>query len=127
MTQEMVGILESKKISLWEVPRVDPEIIRGFEELKDLAGIVARALDNFGICGTGPAATMKRFPTTKSMSLRKAVIFGSAAIPRSSTSGRSCPIATRIRVTSSWPTFIRIFSWRFRIRSRSQSLSPSIR
>jgi 4-hydroxy-4-methyl-2-oxoglutarate aldolase len=58
MTQEMVGILESDKITLREIQRVDPEIIRGFEELKDLAGIVARALDNFGICGTIPATSL---------------------------------------------------------------------
>ena len=56
MTREMVGILESDRIRLWEVPRVDPKIIDAFKELGDLAGVVARALDQFGINATIPAA-----------------------------------------------------------------------
>ena len=58
MTQETVGILDSNKIRLWEIPRVDLQIIRGFEELRDLAGVVARALDQFGISGTIPAVVL---------------------------------------------------------------------
>ena len=58
MTKEMVGILEPEKISLWDIPRVDPEIIQGFEKIRDLAGVVARALDNFGISGTVPATSL---------------------------------------------------------------------
>ncbi|MDP6787827.1 MAG: hypothetical protein QGI13_11935 [Rhodospirillales bacterium] len=58
MTHEMVGILDADKITQREIQRVDPEVISGFEELKDLAGIVARALDNLGICGTVPATSL---------------------------------------------------------------------
>ena len=76
MAQEMVGILESEKISLREIPRVDPEIIRGFEELKDLAGVVARALDQFGISGTIPAVSLA--PVTP-----KSRVVGSAIMVRS--------------------------------------------
>ena len=58
MAQETVGILDPKTISLWEIPRVDPEIVRGFEELRDSAGVVARALDQFGFSGTVPAVSL---------------------------------------------------------------------
>jgi len=56
MAQEMVGILKSDKVRLWDVPRVDSKIIDGFKEMGDLAGVVARALDQFGVNGTVPAA-----------------------------------------------------------------------
>jgi regulator of RNase E activity RraA len=58
MTRETVGIVDSKKIRLWEIPKVEPDIIRGFEELGDVAGVVARALDQFGIHGTIPAVSL---------------------------------------------------------------------
>ena len=56
MTQEMVGILNREKVSLWELPKIAPEIIRAFSEFKDLSGIVARALDQLGVNGTVPSA-----------------------------------------------------------------------
>ena len=56
--RETVGIDDPGKITLWEIPRVDPEVLRGFEELGDLAGVVARALDQLGISGTVPAVSL---------------------------------------------------------------------
>ncbi len=58
MTQETVGILQSSAITLWDIPRADPQILRGFHELGDLAGVVARALDQFGIHGTVPSVAL---------------------------------------------------------------------
>jgi regulator of RNase E activity RraA len=54
----MVGIVDSRAISLWDIPRVDQEIIRGFEGLRDLAGLVARALDQLGFSGTVPSVSL---------------------------------------------------------------------
>lgn|GEM_PF-3015056 len=56
MAPETVGIIDSSKIKQWEIQRVDSEIIQGFQNLGDLAGIVARVLDQFGINGTIPSA-----------------------------------------------------------------------
>ena len=47
MAPKTVGIVDPSKIKQWEIQRVDPEIIEGFNALGDLAGIVARALDQF--------------------------------------------------------------------------------
>ncbi len=52
------GILKSDVIRQWEVPRVAPDVLKGFRDLPDLAGVVARALDQFGVNGTVPAATL---------------------------------------------------------------------
>jgi 4-hydroxy-4-methyl-2-oxoglutarate aldolase len=58
MKKETVGILPSDKIKVWDVQRVDDKIIQGFKEMTDVAGVVARALDQFGINGTVPASTL---------------------------------------------------------------------
>jgi len=58
MQKKTVGIVDSKKIKLWEMERVDSKIIQGFKELGDSGGLVARALDQFGINGTVPSVIL---------------------------------------------------------------------
>jgi 4-hydroxy-4-methyl-2-oxoglutarate aldolase len=57
--KRMVGILDSSKVRIDEVRRPSAEIVRGYQELPDVAGVVARALDQFGIAGTIPSIRLK--------------------------------------------------------------------
>jgi 4-hydroxy-4-methyl-2-oxoglutarate aldolase len=57
--KHMVGILDRSKVRTDEIPRPSAEIIQGYQELPDIAGLVARALDQFGIAGTIPSSYLK--------------------------------------------------------------------
>jgi 4-hydroxy-4-methyl-2-oxoglutarate aldolase len=57
--KRMVGILDHSKVRIDEIPRPSAQIIHGFQELSDIAGLVARALDQFGIAGTIPSSYLK--------------------------------------------------------------------
>jgi regulator of RNase E activity RraA len=57
----MVGILDARTVRSNEVTRPSKEIVERFQELPDIAGLVARALDQFGIQGTIPSAYLKPF------------------------------------------------------------------
>jgi regulator of RNase E activity RraA len=52
----MVGILDNSRVRTAEIPRASGQIIEGYRELSDTAGVVARALDQFGIAGSIPSA-----------------------------------------------------------------------
>jgi regulator of RNase E activity RraA len=56
---KMVGILDPGRITTDEAPRPSPKVIQGYQELPDLAGLVARSLDYFGIVGTIPSLYLK--------------------------------------------------------------------
>lgn len=54
----MVGILDNSRVRTSDIPRPSAEIIDGYRQLTDMAGLVARALDQFGIAGTIPSALL---------------------------------------------------------------------
>ena len=56
--KKMVGILEENKVQKAEIPRLSKQVIDGFQQLPDRAGLVARAMDSLGISGTIPAAIL---------------------------------------------------------------------
>jgi 4-hydroxy-4-methyl-2-oxoglutarate aldolase len=57
--ERMVGILDSSRVKMDQVRHPSAEIVHGYQELSDVAGLVARALDEFGIAGTIPSACLK--------------------------------------------------------------------
>jgi regulator of RNase E activity RraA len=54
----MVGILDNSRVRTSDIPRPSAEIIDGYRQLTDMAGLVARTLDQFGIAGTIPSALL---------------------------------------------------------------------
>jgi regulator of RNase E activity RraA len=52
----MVGILDDSTVRIRDIPRPSKKIIEGYHQLTDMAGLVARTLDQFGIAGTIPSA-----------------------------------------------------------------------
>lgn len=56
--KRMVGILDNSKVRTSDIPRPSAEIVNAYRQLTDMAGLVARALDQFGIAGTIPSALL---------------------------------------------------------------------
>jgi regulator of RNase E activity RraA len=57
--KRMVGILDHERVRVDDIPRPCAEVIQGYKELSDVAGLVARVLDQFGIAGTIPSSYLK--------------------------------------------------------------------
>jgi regulator of RNase E activity RraA len=55
----MVGILDRSVVRTDDVLRPSEDIVRQFRKLSDSAGLVARALDQFGVQGSIPSAYLK--------------------------------------------------------------------
>jgi regulator of RNase E activity RraA len=56
--ERTAGIIDAGRVRLREIPRPASDVIEGFTRLPDLAGVVARALDQLGIASTIPSATL---------------------------------------------------------------------
>jgi len=56
---EMVGILDLKRVTRREIPRPPKALVEAYLSLNDMAGVVARALDQFGIVSIIPSAILK--------------------------------------------------------------------
>jgi 4-hydroxy-4-methyl-2-oxoglutarate aldolase len=52
---ELLGLIPKERIVIRDIPRPDPQIVQAFLDLPDMAGLVARAMDRYGVQGSIPA------------------------------------------------------------------------
>lgn len=60
-TSDVVGVISRDRIRAVKIRRPSQTVIKGYQELPDLAGVVARVLDQFGISSTIPSSVLTPF------------------------------------------------------------------
>ena len=59
MERELTGKVPRERIGALELPRLPAELLAAFKSLEDLSGVVSDALDELGIAGAIPSATLR--------------------------------------------------------------------